>query len=603
MRYPSIQNNQSVVWARMFLFFPMVIFAVITFLTHASRILDLRFDLYAISAGFATIISIFIWILIAKEEIKQIEIKDKNVVVALLLLCFLGMVLASIYHKPNIDDPSYVPNAVHYLTFPTDKMGNEIHFIYSSGKPILSVVALTSGPFEYAQSLFAFLFRLEYLTVYHILTVAFVGFTIPLTLYLLLSHYATDSVNAVIATFIFILFLLLFGDTIYSIGSFSFTRIFQGKVVLIAAGIPLFSALSLDYLSNPSLRRWSYLLIAATAFSGLSSTSFFMLPMLALSLGLAFVLSHPLRWQSLLDYISYGSALIYLLTYGLYASLSTVGYRESANPLSWRYPGDFMGSLQLFINPRFPLTPLATVISIILVVLIVKSSTRKFLLLWVTAIIILYTNPIVTPYWMKYVTSHYIYWRVFLLLPISSLLGSVLISILEQFTDTSPYRKGLFVGLVTLLLITFNFIPGFPSIYQRGGGTIDFPREKVDEKDLTIARLIADQAPQGAMLAPPSIAGVTTMVEGGHPQLHLGKPFPLFDLMSLEEAESRAWASFFTEGNEQHDETFRSVVDRYPEIVVIVINKRVISEVETFITSRGFIAQETIEDYTIYWKQ
>ena len=153
-----------------------------------------------------------------------------------------------------------------------------------------------------------------------------------------------------------------------------------------------------------------------------------------------------------------------------------------------------------------------------------------------------------------------------------------------------------------MILLAINFIPGSSSIFQQGGGTLDFPHYKVDRQALKIARVVAEKAPEGPMLAPPKIAGVTTMLEGGHPQLHHGKRKPLFDWISWGRAERRAWASYFTEGEGHLDEYFRIVVDETPQLSVIVIHSRVVSEVQSFLTSYGFEAQEMIDDYIVYWK-
>ena len=68
-------------------------------------------------------------------------------------------------------DFAYVSDAVHFLTFPAERMGYTIHYGYFGAKQIFIIVEATAQPYEYVQALVSGALRIDYLTVYYILTV------------------------------------------------------------------------------------------------------------------------------------------------------------------------------------------------------------------------------------------------------------------------------------------------------------------------------------------------------------------------------------------------------------------------------------------------
>src|SRR3990172_8807992 len=222
-----------------------------------------------------------------------------------------GAVLASVYHLPDSDDYMMTPDAVPFISFPDDPLTNEIHYLVPAGWKINSIVTATSFPFEYTQAFVAWVLGLRFLDLYYVVTVAAAGFTVPLALFLLISHFAARSKEAVMATLVVVAVVTLLGELKYSPGTLSFTRMFQGKVVLLASGLPFFIALSLDYLGQGSFRRWFYVAACATALSGLSSTAFFTAPMTALALGAACTVGAAVTRVGLARMVAHGVGLIY----------------------------------------------------------------------------------------------------------------------------------------------------------------------------------------------------------------------------------------------------------------------------------------------------
>lgn len=591
----------SVIIARWLLLLPAGVFTGLTVATHVGRILDVSFRLYAAGAAAASLLALIVWLVCARRDLRQIERRDLGVLAGLLALGLAGAVLASIYHLPDTDDYSYVPDAVHYMTYPDDIMGYELRYIYpGSSGTIRAVVVSTSQPFEYAQMLLALLLRMEYMAVYYILTVALVGFSIPLALYLLLSHFSDNSRDTLLATILAVAVLTLMGETKYTFGSLSFTRVFQGKVVLFAAGLPLLAAVSLDALRGPSWMRHGVVFAVAAAQSGLSSTGFVLVPMLGLALGLAHWLAAGPGLRRLAQTAAYGAALVYPVAYGLYAARTVGSYQDASNPLLHSWPQDFAAHLRLLIDPARPVTPLVFGLSLLLIALLLRGFRRRLLLFWVGASVALFLNPLTAPFWIEHTLGPVIYWRAFLILPLPAMAGAAAMALLERVPGTPSTARPAVAALAALALAAVHFVPGAPSIY-RWAGQISPPRYNVPRVPLAVARQIAEHAPPGPMLAPQEVAGVIGLLRGGFPQLHLRRD-PMRDVMPWHEAEARWAAAHFADGDAAYEAEFRQVLSEIDDLRIVVLRTDMIPSVADELGRLGFEPQIVQDRYTIFWR-
>ena len=115
-----------------------------------------------------------------------------------------------------------------------------------------------------------------------------VGFLIPLALFYLLSHFSRDKIGAVLGTIAAVCLLLIMRDTVHTFVSYAFPRVFQGKTFLLAAGIPLFAAASLDYFKFRDMNSWLFLFLVSTALIGTTNSAGIIIPSLAVLLYIAF---------------------------------------------------------------------------------------------------------------------------------------------------------------------------------------------------------------------------------------------------------------------------------------------------------------------------
>jgi hypothetical protein len=103
------------------------------------------------------------------------------------------------------------------------------------------------------------------------------------------------------------------------------------------------------------------------------------------------------------------------------------------------------------------------------------------------------------------------------------------------------------------------------------------------------------------MLAPPDVAGIIGMLEGGHPQVHLREdPIPMW--LPWPEAEQRFAATRFAEGDVSAQAAFERVVESLPDLQVVVIRTSLVPTVNGLLEARGFKLASAEGEYSILWK-
>lgn len=578
-------------------------FGVLSIATHGARFLRLTYREYAVLSGLLALGVLAVWLWAWFRERREIGRMDRGVLLLVLAAGLAGAVLASIYRLPDMDDFAYVPDAVHFLTFPDEHMGYTFHYGYLEGMPQFTIIQSTSQPFEYVQALVAGGLGLEYLQVYYLLSVAVVGFCVPLAIFLLLSHFSDRTTTAALAMIIVLGILTLLGEGKNTPGSLSFTRIFQGKVVLLAGGLPMFSALSLDYLGRPSLGRWLILALAGAAMVGLSTTAFFLMPMLALSLGVAWLAGEGWSRRKFATLAAYGASLGYVVGYAFYSSRSA-GHLLDASAMSADWPVTFAGHLALFLDLERPVTPTVFLASLGIVAVLTRGRRRLFLLSWAGAALLFFLNPVVAPFWIAYVTSAPIYWRAFYALPLLAMTGAAAIALLERLPAARPRTPGILAALILVACLILNFLPGSTSIYRRGG-EIGWPAYKLVDEAVEVSRAVVSLAPPGVMLASREISGTTPMLRGGYPQVRF-RDNTLVEWLTARdragEVDLRIRASEFTNGDQQYLAEFSQLLASTDVLETVVLREDVLPLVESFLLEQGFTQRARSGRYWILWR-
>lgn len=597
------EERLSVIVLRWALVLPTTIFGALSIATHGARFLRLTFREYTVISGILALTVLAAWAWAWGRERRLIRRMDRGVLLLVLAAGVAGAVLASIYRLPDMDDFAYVPDAVHFLTFPDQRMGYAVHYGYFEGKSPFTIIESTSQPFEYVQALVAGWSGLEYLQVYYLMAVAVAGFCVPLAIFLLLSHFSDHTNAAALAMLIVVGILTLLGEGKNTPGSLSFTRIFQGKVVLLAGGLPMFSALSFDFLGRPSLTRWLILGLAGAAMTGLSTTAFFLLPMLALSLGVASLAADGWSRGRIAMVAAYGASLWYVVGYALYASRGA-GHLLDVSQLAGTWPVTFGGHLAVFLDLQRPVTPAVFFVCLVMVAALTRGRHRRLLLSWTAAALVLFLNPIVAPFWITHVTSAPIYWRSFYILPLLAIIGMAAIGLLERLPAARPWAGGTLAGLLLVVCLAIHFVPGSTSIYRRGG-EIGWPAYKLVNEAVDVSRAVVSLAPPGVMLASREISGTTPMLRGGYPQLRIRDNTLIGWLTGLDragEADLRIQASEFTAGETQYQAEFIRLVASTEVLETVVVRDHVLPLVETFLSDQAFSHKARSGRYWILWR-
>lgn len=284
--------HESISRLRVALFWLLGVSASVTVLTHLAQLLSIPFRIYASSALIVALFISLVVLIASTHHSFSVAVHDTKVLRFVLILAVAGAVLALVINRPDADDYYYVPNAVYYLQHPADPMGFDIHYLSSDGTLFTSLFWATSGPYEHAQAALAFLLRLDYLVVYYVIAAAIVGFLIPISFFLATAHFSDSTRNAAIGALVVVCLTPLLVETHRTFGNLSFARAFQGKIVLFSIGIPLFVSFSLDYFKRPTLFSWAMLLLLSTSMIGATSSTAWLLPMLALILGLSYAVAN-----------------------------------------------------------------------------------------------------------------------------------------------------------------------------------------------------------------------------------------------------------------------------------------------------------------------
>ena len=199
----SNENSLSTVVVKGVLLTIMLILGIHAPLTLIAQLTGMTFNLYTTISLLLILLCIVYATRVFLEEYRSIQEHDYTNLILLVLLGLLGLVLALLIYRPNIDDYVYVPNAVYFLNNSDKPMDFLVHFFYHTPKEpfILSYSQATSTSYEYFQAVIAKILGVKYLDVYYILAPALMGFVIPLANYFLVSKFTKNTLGVIFVHF------------------------------------------------------------------------------------------------------------------------------------------------------------------------------------------------------------------------------------------------------------------------------------------------------------------------------------------------------------------------------------------------------------------
>lgn len=525
-----------------------------------------------------------------------------KVALALVLLGLLSAALALATNRGSIDDPLYVADAVYRLQHPSEALDFSSHYLYNrSGQPFLLYWYDTANAFEYTQAAVAYLLGAEFLTIYHLVAVACSAFVAPLAAWFLLRQFVSDPWACFVGAAFSFGVLLLLGETHRTLGNFFITRIFHGKTVLMAIGLPLVAAYTMRFLHCRDRWAWGMLLAVTTAMTGLTTSSFVLVPALVSVLLLAhgwaarpFLVCEWIRtvaWTS--------AALGYLLVCAIAFSGFALKNLGAASVVNAGFPITLIGHLRLVFDLDRPVALTLFGICAGAAGILLEGWPRRFLFGWMGATLLLYLNPLSAPFLIEHLTSPNIYWRLFYVFPFIvtiGLAGASTWQVLSRFGIA--FQRGCAGVVIAALVAAHLLFPGI-SVFRRADVYgFGFPGYKLPNQELADARRLIAVAPPGPMLAPELLAGTITMLDSRFPQLRV-RDTTLPMLMAKpglrEEAEARLRASEFVAGNKAELESFKATLETYgPSISSVVLDSSVYELAAPTLDSHGFRITATV---------
>jgi hypothetical protein len=332
------------------------------------------------------------------------------------------------------------------------------------------------------------------------------------------------------------------------------------------------------------------------------------LPTLAVVLVAAYAAvsqNHKIFIKTLLGYLLSSSYLIvYILVTLMFFDRESV---SASSPISEDFPVTFLGHAGFFFEQSGPATPIALIGSTILALLMTSGTARKFILAWIAASIVLFLNPIVSPFIIKYLTTPNIYWRLFYIYPFPLLLGLTGAKIFEYTSRFSmPVRSGLISGMI-FILVTSHFVPFTTSVlYLRT--EFGWPRYKMPPEVEKQAVALIAVTPSGPMLAPLPLGGVIAMLSSKYPQMRIFNEAERvwFGKRGMgDEMDRRICASdFLTDDEPDCFPEFQALLG-YTNLRSVVIAKSATldSKVSSALNENGFTNRREIDDLLlVYWK-
>ncbi|MDN5835917.1 MAG: hypothetical protein L0H12_01040 [Nitrosospira sp.] len=599
----------SIIIVKSVLFWLMSTLACMTVLTHITQILGVSFKIYAYT-GLSLMLgmSLLTWHFFRRQYSKVVR-RDLETLSFLIIIGLGGAFISSFFNtgasKASYDLFYYVPNAVYHLQNPDSPMGFAIHFLEAGGEPFSSYFGATSLPFEYTQAVVAYFLQIDYLSVFFILSSALLGFLIPVALFYLICQFVNPKSAAVGALFTIAIILLL-GETPRTPGTWSFPNIYIGKIFFVSIGIPLFAAATISFFRTSSRFDWMLIFAVATALVGATSSSMAILPVLTTILVIACAAVSGRDYKEFIKKsLVYLPSLSYVIVYTITAFLNFHTDVSANSPVNADFPVTFLEQAGFFLETSGPATPLALISATIIAVVMTSGMVRKFVLAWIAAAIILFLNPIVAPFLIKYLTTPNIYWRLFYVYPFPLLLGLTgarLFEYTERFSK--PVRVALISGTVSMLFIA-HFVPFTTSVlYLRT--EFAWPGKKLQAFQQRAAEVIA-VAPPGPMLAPMPLNGIVTMLSGNYPQMRV---FNEADRVWFgergmhSEIDKRICASeFVKDGKPDCLSEFQALLE-YDNLRSVVIAKHVAldPQIQAGLNDNGFIHHRELDELLVYWK-
>lgn len=522
----------SIFFVKTFFVFWLAVFSVWTIIAHIAQIWGLTFHnvCFYFSILICPLIYMFIKSSLSSYRASTSEPDDyeRHTFILLFFLALIGGILAVGAIRPDYDDVDYISRAVYFLNAPHEPLDLLKHDH-----------ALLQAPFYWALNIFytielfcayiAYIFRLPFLHVYHILLPALGGIMLPLAWFLAFSKFSNKTIGATLAAAAVCVFFSLDGEPHRSFGNFAFVRIWQGKAILMSIGIPLFIKFSLDFFNNPTITYWCQLFMLLITTSGLSAMSSYFMPFLGVIIGLSYCYSQGFKTKEYLKklivlfpaYIYLCMIVCYFLLHFNKTTIDQIGFQFVTNQ---QWPETFVGHFKFVFIEILSYPSFVFMFFTILSLMVAGRKEGRFIFAWMFLSIILFLNPLVFPIISRYATTLNHYWRLFYLLPFPFVVGYPMTFFAWRFSFKPQWSYLIFLGMLSIAIIGNLWPPQkYAPLVTFGKLPFALGKYKIDPiLETDIQQIIAVSSP-GPMLAPENYSAFIPRYSANFPQVIVRK--------------------------------------------------------------------------------
>lgn len=601
---PEAQSESQIV-SKCVLEMAVVTGAVATAATHGAQLIGLSFHAYRTAVVVAILFTVGLLVLSASRRAVSGITTDKLTTGALSILAVLCAVTTLVCHREDWDDFYYLPNAVYFLEHPSRPLDFAVHFVTAGDdQPFVSPVWGISQAFELTQAAVASFTGLPLLGLYYLVVPSIIAALIPMAFFALLSGFRGADAMTVATVALAILLLGLLGEAHRAPGNFLFTRMYQGKTVVLSLGLAMFVLFLIDFWRFGSVRSWLMSACGAAACTGGSLSAVFMIPVLASLVACSYCVASPSsRWKPL-RVASASATSLYPVGWGLVLLNMNELRVGLSSPVNQAFPRGFWEQAALVSSPTNPVTAVVFMIGLAGMAW-ARPRERAFVCWWSCLVFALVLNPVVANLWIRYVTTPNAYWRLFYTLPLWLGIALTIHTALSRARSRSRLLASALVVVTTALLIGVHAWPASTSMLNYRT-EIGAPNLKTSEFLMTEGSRIIDVAPAGSMLAPPGFSGMIPLLTSRSPQVCVREDGVRLWLSSRGrsvEAERRIGASRFVGGDTERFADFRWVIDQVgPRVVVMTTDIALEAIVHDLLTDRGYSGRASTRHHVVVWQ-
>lgn len=506
----------------------------------------------------------------------------------LLVFAVLAAGLTFIAHRPDADDATYVGIASDAVAHP-DLAVLSHDVLY--GKPRLPLILPTYSvdSYELLGAVLSRWFGAAPIWWMHAILPTIIGAFLPFAWAELMGAFAPR--HLLWGTGLALIFLLLLGESHYSLGNFAFVRLFQGKAVLATIGVPLLFSWAWTIQDRYSWWNWILLVGCTVACVGLSAIALFVVP---ISLGivalggvgqksigrLALVLApaaYPLAW-----------GLVLRSRFHAVAHTFEVAHQNAPGTVAQVFGahGQYLIWLGLLCAP-----------------LVAPGHRRRRLAAYGLLYFILPVDPFLVKIIARLATSVSA-WRVLWCVPVIAFVAAWLLWTFEAATAKWG-RKGALAAAALVLACVAYLAPN--SSLRRSNVTFSLQPLKVPPREWAAAQVAASENSDAAVLAPESVAAwIPTFVH--RPQLvsvRANYDDQMAVHMTSEEASTRRDLRELVSGTQfppERTEELLNSLQKY-SVGLIVTDRSIADRLEANLMPHGYSRTRTVENYVFFARQ